>query len=158
VLPYPTVGLALGPTFNASDLIAIDAWWTALLPRSASVSGASGSVSVTLIAAGAAACARFGPNRPFELRACAGMRAGILLGHGQGFDVDRSANGAWLEPTLYAAPVFRNGRWLLDARAGVGVPLVHHELRFQSSDGGLHAVHRASSVVARIELGAGLAF
>jgi hypothetical protein len=158
VLPHPSLGIALGPTFNVSDVLAIDVWLTALLPRTTSAAAASSSARFTLLAGGAAACARFGADRTFELRACAGMRAGVLLSQGHGFDRDHDATGAWLEPTLYAAPVFRSGRWLLTGRAGAGVPLVRDEFRYQGSDDRFHVVHRAAPVVARIELGGGLAF
>jgi hypothetical protein len=158
VLPQPSLGLALGPTFVTSERFAIDAWLTALLPRSTDVTGASGAARFTLIGAGAAACARFGGVRRFDLRACAGMRGGVLLGQGRDFDRDHGASSAWLEPTLYAAPVFRRGRWLLTARAGAGVPLVRDEFRYQDGANRFHALYRPSALVARVELGAGVVF
>lgn len=158
VLPHPSLGLALGPSILVSDLLAVDVWLTALLPRSAAVPAAHGAASFTLIGAGAGACARFDADRPLELRACGGLRGGVLLSQGRDFDRDHSASGAWLEPTLYAAVVFRSGRWLLTGRAGAGVPLVRDEFRYQDSDNQFHTLHRAWPLVARLELGAGLAF
>jgi hypothetical protein len=158
VLPDPSLGIALGPTLDVSSALAVDLWVSALLPQTATLGVTSSSARFELLAAGAGACARFGAGRPLELRGCAGMSAGVLYSQGRGFDRDGAASGPWLEPTLYAAPVVRKGGWLITARLGAGVPLVRDEFRYQASDGQFHGVHRASPVVARLELGGGIAF
>ncbi|MDC3952875.1 hypothetical protein [Polyangium jinanense] len=109
---------------------------------------ATGDIDLTLAHVGA--CAAFLRRPPFELGPCVSFEAGRIQSTSAGISSPGQGAAAWLAVSAggrftwtFARPV------ALVAGLGAGVPVVHPELAVS----GLGAVHRASPVLGRAELG-----
>jgi hypothetical protein len=92
------------------------------------------------------------------LRACGGVRAGVLHVAGTGFAESFARTGGWLEPTLYAGLWLPLGGWSLHAGVGAGAPVVRDRFYTEDALGRPRVLHRPNVVTGRLELGAGLSF
>jgi hypothetical protein len=158
VLPEPAAGAAVGVTIAPSWFVPVDVWISGLVEQDHALIDGSGTSSLQLFAGGLALCPALPLGGGVALRACAGLRAGVLIGRGEGFAQSLSANGPWLEAVLAAAVWLRLGRFSLHAGAGAGAPAVRDTFSYVSREGEDRAVHRAAAITGRFELGAGLHF
>jgi hypothetical protein len=158
VLPEPAPGATAGVTIAPPWFVPIDVWVSGLLEQDHAVLDRSSTGSLQLFAGGVALCPALELGGGFTLRACGGLRAGVLTGHGEGFAQSRSASGPWLEGLLGGAVWLRLGRFSLHAGTGAGAPAVRDTFSYVNRMGENRVLHRAAPVTARFELGAGLHF
>lgn len=161
VLPNPALGATLRATFGFGGLWPIELSVTGLLPQSKAGERTSGHGELTFVAAGLALCTPGNGSRSFELFACLGARGGLLRAAGSGFADNLDVTSVWVEPALLAGPRLHldsERRWSLELRAGPGVPLIRDTYRYQGEMGVRRRLHRASAIIGRLELAAGVSF
>jgi hypothetical protein len=155
-LPHPALGVALGVELGTErwQLRAIGT----LLPDQQHRVGSSGSAlgaELGLATGGLLACAlSVSWLPPLEVRGCAGWELGQLSGVGTGVPDARHGSKLWSAPLLDAGAAWRipETAFRLGAMLSLVAPLGRDEFVLQ----GLGRVHRPSSIVGRVMLGAGL--
>lgn len=114
---------------------------------------ASGDIDLTLAHVGA--CAAFFQRRPFELGPCVSFEAGRIQSSSAGVSSPGQGAAAWLAVSAGGRFAWTFARpAALVVGLGAAVPVVHPELVVS----GLGAVHRASPVLGRAELGVEVRF
>jgi hypothetical protein len=161
VLADPALGASLRSAFGFGAFWPIELSLTGLLPEDEPGERTTGHGKLTFAAAGLALCTPDNRGRSFELFACLGARAGFLRAAGSGFASSLNATSPWLEPALQAGPRLRFGadhRWALELRAGVGIPVIRDTYVYLDEQGQRSPLHRASAIIGRLELAAGVSF
>jgi hypothetical protein len=158
VLPDPAPGATAGVTVAPAWFVPIDVWITGLLEQDHALADEPGQGSLQLIAGGLALCPALELGALVTLRACAGLRAGVLHGSGEGLAQSFSESGPWLEGLLGGGAWLRFGRFSLHAGAGAGAPAVRDTFYYLNRLDQRRVLHRAPPITARFELGAGLHF
>lgn len=159
VLPQAGLGAALRLGVIPAHFWSFELFATGLLPQSLGLAGGAESARFRFVAGGLATCPLAFSPRGIELRACAGLRAGVLAGSGAGLTPSFSTSGPWLEAEGYGGiGIPLSSVFGLYAELGAGVPFVRDNFRYEDGLGQQRSVHRASAVTARAELGAGASF
>lgn len=154
-LPHPALGAAVGVELG-NQRWQLRALGT-LLPDQQQRAGSSGpGAELGLATVGLLACAlSVSWLPPLEVRGCAGWELGQLSGVGTGVPDARHGTKLWSAPLLDAGAAWRipETAFRLGAMLDLAAPLGRDEFVLQ----GLGRVHRPSSIVGRVMVGAGLA-
>jgi hypothetical protein len=155
-LPHPALGVALGVELG-TERWQLRALGTLLPDQHHRVRSSGSALGAELgLATGALLACALSVSwlPPLEVRACAGWELGQLSGVGTGVPDARHGSKLWSAPLLDAGAAWPipETAFRLGAMLDLAAPLGRDEFVLQ----GLGRVHRPSSIVGRVMLGAGL--